>query len=432
MMLPGVTEAMLEPDFWIRRLRQSDEAHHMDRATCSDILWSDCRDLVHVPSIAATFLTNLDLDVFHRWLTLPEIDGRTLYNEHSQPLNETFWQTVTTNASFGKEQMYVRFGFAVRRADVRRWPTATCAFRTPEDREFDQFQETALHTFEPVIVLADSRDGQWHYAISQTYAGWGRSADIAIATWQDFLQYAQPERFVVVTRPGVCTQANPYDEAVSKRWIEMAAYLPIADAAEPSVGNQIRVGHTPILYPVRLPDGTLEVRTALISNRAGIHEGYLPFSPAWAIRSAFQLLTERYGWGDSFGNHDCSSLVMDVFRTMGVPLPRNAGAQEHASRHRVEIPPSAGVRERMRLLEGLGPGVPLYMPGHTMLYLGCVDHRHYVIHDFAGFLDDERGDEIFVPVNEVMVSTLDVKSSKGQTYLESLTGVLELFPSAVR
>lgn len=436
MMLPGVHEAMLKPDFWVERLdwldRPTNERFSVNREHCADTLRSQCRELVDILGVAAEFLKRFDVDVFERWLTLPDVDERSLYDEKRRQWDASLWDAVVENASFSKRDLDVRFGVTVCQASVRRWPTSSGAFRTLGDLEFDQFQETALHTFEPIIILANSRDGRWRYVVSETYAGWVQAQNIAIVDWPDFLRYAelcyaQPKRMVVVTNPHVTTQANPYDAAVSKRWIEMGAYLPIVNDSPMDVGGQSCVGHIPVQWPIRGDDGSLQVHTALVSAHFGIHVGFVPFSRQAVIRAAFELLTERYGWGDSFGNHDCSSLVMDVYRTVGIQLPRDTGAQERASAHRVEIPPAATAADRIRVIERLGPGTPLYMPGHTMIYLGEVHGRHYVIHAFSGYMDETSGDDVFVPVNEVMVSTLDIRSSKGTTYLEALTGALDLF-----
>lgn len=427
-LLPNVSEDMLQSEFWLDRLvDQSVPQEFWNREECNLVIRKHSAALVDLVEIGKKLLVDWKPNELKPFLAKRSVDSRTLYDQFGNTLDDEFWNVVTNNAYFSEEDIKVRFGFAVRRASMRQWPTKTNAFRTSTDREFDQFQDTALHTFEPVIVLAESKDCLWYYAISQTYTGWVLQEDVALASWEDFQYYANPKRFVVITKPNVMTQANPYDEMVSKRWIEMAAYLPIVEHVPESIGGQSCVGNIAVEYPIRNSNGWLEVHTALLSSYFGVHEGFLPFSNRSVIQAAFELLTERYGWGDSFGNHDCSSLVMDVFRTVGIQLPRNSDSQEHCFPHRVVFPDTASAAERAGILANIQPGAPLYMPGHTMIYLGEMNERHYIIHDFAGYVQYADGSYISVPINEVMISTLDILSSQGQMYLEALTGALNLF-----
>jgi cell wall-associated NlpC family hydrolase len=54
---------------------------------------------------------------------------------------------------------------------------------------------------------------------------------------------------------------------------------------------------------------------------------YLPLTRANVIRQAFKFLGERYGWGHSFNARDCSGFTNDVYRSFGILMPPNSGAQ---------------------------------------------------------------------------------------------------------
>lgn len=444
MPLPDVTEEMLRAEYWIHRLpREKTRFGHVSMAmgrmlkggdwdykACQQLVRNHSTALVDILHLAKKLADKAESIPFESFIVRRGPELRVLYDQFGEQLGSSFWDALVSNANFRNEEVVPRLAFAVRRAGMRRWPTDIKAFRTQADREFDQFQETALHTFEPTIVLAESQDGVWYYVISQTYSGWVLQRDVAFAKdIEEFTRYAIPQQFVVITKPNVTTEANPYDEFVSNQWIEFAAYVPLAQGDFEHLGQQSVAGHVVVEYPVRNRDGMLEVHDALLSTRNGVNEGFLPFGNETTIRLAFELLTERYGWGDSFGNHDCSSLVMDVFRIMGIQLPRNTNFQEKSVPHTRSIPLSATSAERNQLLSEVIPGVPLYMPGHTMIYLGQVNDVHYVIHDFAGYMKETDTGLSFVPVNEVMVSTLDIHSSQGRRYLEALTGILPLFES---
>ena len=53
----------------------------------------------------------------------------------------------------------------------------------------------------------------------------------------------------------------------------------------------------------------------------------LPLTRANIIRQAFKFLGERYGWGHDYNARDCSGFVSEVYRSMGVQMPRNTSDQ---------------------------------------------------------------------------------------------------------
>ena len=86
----------------------------------------------------------------------------------------------------------------------------------------------------------------------------------------------------------------------------------------------------------------------------------MPFTTENLLRQVFKLLGHRYGWGGTQEGWDCSSICQDVFRTMGLDVPRNSGSQ-------LNTPGSidaSGMNNaaKMEALAGLRPGAMLEMP----------------------------------------------------------------------
>ena len=74
----------------------------------------------------------------------------------------------------------------------------------------------------------------------------------------------------------------------------------------------------------------------------------LPLTRANLIRQAFKFLGERYGWGHDYNARDCSGFVSEVYRSMGVLMPRNTSDQArspalrpHPLRHDATAPKRA-------------------------------------------------------------------------------------------
>lgn len=393
--ISGVSREMLSPEYWIRRCEDK-EVYQKDQ--CND--WLSQSGKLYELRKGKTFE-----------VIIPTRPSGVLYDERGEVLGDKRWDEILTLSSV--RVISATPGFAVESTDLRRWATFTQALRTPMDRGFDQFQETTLHTFEPVIVIGESADHEWFYVYSTTYRGFVQKQSIATTIWETFELYQSPSSFAVVTTPHILIQAN--DLIVSSRALEFAAILPLAENLG-SLEQQSSIGTISVLLPVRHRSGELEVHPVIIRS-VDVHAGWLPFTRETCIRMAFTLLHERYGWGGRLGLHDCSSFIMDIYRTMGIQLPRDAGCQEQTMPIQVSFPDELSLTERREWLSKLNPGDLLFMPGHVMMYLGCIGTRPYVIHDFVGYVEGDQE----IPVNQVMVSSLDILTKTGASYLKRLT-----------
>ncbi|PSR32898.1 MAG: hypothetical protein C7B46_12520 [Sulfobacillus benefaciens] len=317
-----------------------------------------------------------------------------------------------------------RYGFSISRAPMNSFATHTRIYRSQDDREFDQVQQTALHTFEAVLILGESYDQEWYLVQSRTYQGWVEKRYIAWCNLPSFLKYAELSQPLVVTGRGVVIEPNPYQRNALPIPVEFGAWLPLdlsTAATDSAYGRQTSFWHYPILFPTRDPDGAMLVEKGLISKQAKAVKGFLPPHRGSLLESAFALLGERYGWGDSFDRHDCSSFIMDVYRTIGVQLPRNSKSQKNALPLRTTV-----TDDWDRDLRQAKLGDELYMPGHVLLYLGYYKDRHWAIHAFVGYRTDPDRDPVLA--NQVMVTPLDLfLRHGGQRYGEALTSVHTAF-----
>jgi cell wall-associated NlpC family hydrolase len=284
-----------------------------------------------------------------------------------------------------------------------------------------------LHTFEPVRILAQSGDHQWYWVVSNIATAWIRVEDVAMASDDQWHHYRQVDEPLVVVHTGVVTEPQPYDKAVSNQPIEYGAYLPLYDSDRKWVGNQLQLGHFVVAFPVRNALGQLEVHPALVKNGEAVHQGYLPCSRHELIHSVFALLGDRYAWGDKLGTHDCSSLVMDAYRTLGIQLPRNSRDQARALPLVKQWQASDDFEKRLRDLRAAEPGDLLMMPGHVMMFLGFSGQEPYAIHAFVGYGSNQGGTFHPVLVNAVEVSGLSVPTRRNVPYLGAVTSVVHVF-----
>ena len=181
--------------------------------------------------------------------------------------------------------------------------------------------------------------------------------------------------------------------------------------------------------PVKDDSGRLGFKTALVGRGQDVREGYLPYTRENLIRQAFKFLGERYGWGHSYNARDCTGLVLDVYRSMGIKLPRNSSQQGSSPiGDNVRFGEGATNAERLAALADASAGDLLYSPGHVMIYLGQDDGQPWIIHDSSGsgWVDD-NGDPIDGIMNGVAVMPLlTARMSPELTYFETLYAIKKI------
>ncbi len=442
---PGVTEEMLTPEYWLERTAGAAEL--LLTKTGLDDLNSRTFQIMHEQGWQhdlyqleefPTELSRAELLAIIAAYSGPGVfPAQPCYNQQGRPITESEREAVLARANLAgiPPAIRVKFGILLRREDLRAFPTKDLAVTSPDLIDHDLFQLTSLSPNSPVAVLHHSTDGKWSYVQSTIYRGWLRSDSIAITAQRaELFDFLRRDSFLTVSGAWVETEPNPFDRRISNLKYQMGDQLPLAEPAE--VPDSIPAGHphgqAPIgNYVIKVPireetgrdeTGALKFKLALIRRRNDLQVGYLPYTRANLLRQAFKMLGERYGWGGSFGRRDCSRFVLDIYRSVGVILPRDANRQEVGTAGRL-IRFSGSVAARKKQLAQLAAGDPLYLKGHVMVYLGRVQGKDYVIHDGAGYAVRKQTGKIkAVTVHGVFVMELEQLLTSGkQSYLEALT-----------
>ncbi|MPM43386.1 hypothetical protein SDC9_90059 [bioreactor metagenome] len=196
----------------------------------------------------------------------------------------------------------------------------------------------------------------------------------------------------------------------------MGAKLPLVKTASNSNAGYI------IKLPARDGTGRLYFKEALIPKAADVSVGHLPYTRANIIKQAFKDYSMPYGWGGMHDSVDCSSLTMNVYRSFGFELPRNADQQEVKLGKTLKLVKDPD--KRAAQFASLEPGATLHMNGHVMLYLGQDNGKFYAIHSLASYAEKlSDGSLRRVRPMRVVVSDLDLVRGNGKTFAESLTVV---------
>ena len=70
------------------------------------------------------------------------------------------------------------------------------------------------------------------------------------------------------------------------------------------------------------------------------------------------------------------------------------------------------------------PGMPVFMDGHLMLYIGMEDGEPYVISSCATFIDPDDADSDAVDAYCIFVSDMNLLRKNGKTWLEDTSFIL--------
>jgi len=321
------------------------------------------------------------------------------------------------NASALQDVNPVGYGFVVNNTILRTFPSAVPLYDSPDAWEYDKAAETAFKIWDPLLVLHTSADGQWFLVRAYDYLGWLPITDVGLcdrATWSD-LCTALKDDHLTVTAARLPLDGSFHHPEINGTVLKMGTRLPLLSykVADNAVADNCYI----VQLPLRGEDGQLELVSARIPKQEDVCVGDLPYTTETILRQVFKLLGHRYGWGGTADGWDCSSICQDVFRTVGLDLPRNSGRQRR-------IPGCMDVndatdQQKTDALATLLPGAMLELPGHQTMYIGAFEGEHYLIHATHGVYDSSMG---FYEANSVIVSSVKAFRSNGKTLLQNFRG----------
>lgn len=249
---------------------------------------------------------------------------------------------------------------------------------------FDRNIETVTHTNEPVRILNISKDGEWYYVASSYSFGWIEKSSLAIINDLEYF-HTFNKNFIILTQ-----NYNELKLGDTLPYIKNIVYYPSVDGA-----NNLKY-----MELSKLPTNVYSI-------------GFLDLTRRNIINLIFNIAGTQYAWGGAEKEWDCSLFIMDLFRCFGINLPRNSQKQSEIL-FNYKIPRLSFNRENLISKNSIPFLSFLYSKGHIMLYLGTIDGKVYIAHDFI-FEDFNRG--------QLMVTDLDFKN---QDYKKKICKLIKL------
>lgn len=428
----SVQSRHLDPEYWVARLGPAAEQVYLD----ADAIARQNAELVRLDdSVRDVFALPdaLDRARVRAWIVETSIRPTAArYRESGEVLDPAALDALEDALALDAipSSQPTRFGLVVRRAALRTFPTAERVFSQPGDTDIDRFQESALFPGDPVVVTHRSRDGGWLFVVSPRYAAWIQADAVAVGDRAQVRAYREREPSLRVVDAVTHTVYTPERPEVSQLQLDMGVRLPLADwpPDAPVNGQHPLFGHV-IELPVRGADGSLGFAPALLPRTAAVSADPLPLSPANLIRQGFRFLGERYGWGHSYDARDCSGFVSEVYRSMGVEVPRNTRDQSVSpALDKTLFSADDDHATRMGAVARLQPGDLVYIPGHVMMVIGRDNGITYTIHDTTGIgYTGADGGYVSVPLNGVVVTPLEpLMSGAGTSTIDRITSIVRI------
>lgn len=425
----GVQQQFLEPEFWLQRTERS----HALIMTADEIAAFNARsyrlqeEMVPLAQLPTAYTAAELTEKINSISGLPSYPRHFADGRKATDAELAAYRDASDFAAIA-ERNPVRFGLVVQRTPMRTFPTLDKLYSEDLDTDIDRFQETGVFPGTPLAILHTSRDGEWYLAQSFHYLAWIQAKHVAIGPREAVLAFAEKEPFAVVTEAKVHTNYTPSMPAVSEVQLDMSTRLPLLSAEETghNVHGQNPFASYTVEMPIRDAKGDLAFTPALIPRHNDVTIGYLPYTKANVIAQAFKFLGERYGWGHDYNARDCTGFVLEVYRTMGIEMPRNSSQQGYGAYGQNVVYDEASTNaEKLARLDKAQVGDLIYLPGHVVMYLGKLNGEHYVIHDVHGLsYTDSNGEYYEGTLNGVSVTPLTTLGfGKNDTYLDRIYAI---------
>jgi len=267
-----------------------------------------------------------------------------------------------------------RRAVTVRRCDLRALPTRRPLFNDPREAgegfPFDNLQHAVLQADTPVHVTHRSRDGAWVFVETSLVYGW---MPVTYLAWvdDDLVRAFETGCYVALTQDNVAVLD---DGGIYRFSAGIGTLLPVVDTGPE--------GYRVLLAVADENRKALLAKATIPFERGEIFP--LPLTSRRLASLARRMVGEPYGWGESFGNRDCSATIRDLFAPFGLWLPRNSADQARVGTviPLSDLTPSR--REERLLAEGVPFLTLVRIPGHIMLYIGERDGRAAVLHTMWG------------------------------------------------
>ena len=350
----------------------------------------------------------------------------TLYINGEVPSDDYFTSLQSLMAMEAiPENVTPRYAVCVQRCVAKTVPSEDFAADDPDEIFFNSYISAEVMPYTGVAILHESADSEWYYILNGTYCGWVKKDTVAVCKDKDeWLSVCEPEDFLVVTGNEIVMDETAQDTFSAGIILPMGTRIALTKEPSESVNGRSAIGCYCVDVPYRDEAGNMAVEKSLIPLSKDVHVGYMAMTSEAVIRQAFKFLGRVYGSGGDLLSNDCSGYLRQVYSCFGFELPRNAKAIAEMSDLGSINCEKMTTEKKKSLVTQMTPGLPLYMDGHIMMYLGTEGGEPYVISSCATTIEPGHETSDIMDAYCVFVSGMNLKRASGVTWLDDISYIL--------
>lgn len=433
-LMDDVKPEMMNPGFWIKDtdhsvLMSPEEIEQFNKTNRKEIKASDKKTAF---PLLDEFGDKLDGKILKTFLKDNEKSvpvNPAKYYLNGKPTTASYWKDLVSRSNIDAvpKTINVKFGFTTKRMTSRLFPTEDRVFEDKSDKLFDSLIFSECMPYVPVVVLHESKDGDYLYCVFDSFAAWVRKDAVALCKDKnDWLSRQSADKWLVVTGREIRLGNDPYSSLTSNLVLPMGTKMELVPAskAPETVSRRTTYCDYIVKVPARGNDGYIKDCYVLIPCSDDVNAGFLPLTSENVIRLLFKRLGDRYGWAGDLKANDCTGITREIYKCFGVLLPRT-GQSDCKGVYKVDMSKMSSDK-KLEVINNLAPGSLISFPGHMTIYLGTVDGRPYVISAVGTFVAPAPAAKTVLHPRSVVLSSLYVRTSKNKTWLDISTTALTL------
>ncbi len=427
----GVTQEMAEVDYWTKDdkvLLDKEQIKAINEKNAPHYTFTDSEkkeETVYLKDIGDNIPGEMVVGMINS-CDMPTVGE--YFDKFGFSVNEEFVKKFDDNRNVAAvaETVIVKYGVCIKRDVLLCSPINEPFYDTTETNYYDCNISAEAMPGDGLIILHTSADGNWYFALADSYVGWVPVQSVAFcANREEWEKALKPEKFLTVTAErmqidAVIDAPNTFCETAY-----MGMKLALTESKQTEINGRTTFGAYCVKLPAKDSYGNLQFIDATIAVSQDVTVGFLPCTSKNILNQAFKFLGHTYGWGGTSELNDCSGIARQIYRCFGINTPRNSGdiiAMEGFKT--TTLDEKATEKERIDAIRTLKAGSLMAFRGHVMIYLGTKEDRPFCISSCGYFApNSENGKENpkTANINSVTLNPLDVVSPNGKSWLERIS-----------
>ena len=432
--MSGVQEEMCRADYWTSKSKSADQvlmSASQIKAYNKAVVDAANTNRVDLLSVARKYDATALQTSLSKGIE-SEKPARDLYIDGKKLNKDSFYRELLSavQSTGWKGTRSFRYAICTAHTGIYAIPCATQIGYSETDPD-SEYQLSELRVNEPFLIkqTCTYQGKQYYWGLSDHLSGWVSAEALAICgdrqTWKDaFSVSAAGKDFIVVTTDQIFTELSRTVPAISGVRLVIGTVLKLVEKEKipKSIGERSPWHNYVVYLPTRNADGSYQRKMALISQHCDVSVGFLPMTQTNLLNTAFKCLGNRYGWGGTLGAMDCSLYTRAVYLCCGINMPRNTTWQQNVPHTKFDLSKMTDA-QKLKFLSRVPAGTLLYLPGHTMIFLGMDNKMGYVISN-TGIVSAPDGPLQAESTYSVIINPLSARRRSGSTWLSNLTGAV--------